>query len=143
MGFNCVRLTWTLFLIIDHWYHSQLDNRFNNLTSSNPSPESKPTIFQSSVFLSSKLISYDRFSNILDGNSFFGHKYFNPDLWIIGLTRMATLFNGATNVVSMNLRNESRGLKQNVNDWCKYTQKGAKAVRRQTRRTCHSSRINK
>ncbi|KAK8576199.1 hypothetical protein V6N13_090676 [Hibiscus sabdariffa] len=81
--------------------------------------------------------------SILDGNSFFGHKYFNPDLWIIGLTRMATLFNGATNVVSMNLRNESRGLKQNVNDWCKYTQKGAKAVRRQTRRTCHSSRINK
>lgn len=52
-----------------------------------------------------------------DGNGFFGDPYFNPDDWITGLTRMATLFNGVTNVVGMSLRNELRGPKQNVNDW--------------------------
>ena len=55
-----------------------------------------------------------------DGNGFFGDQYFNPDLWIKGLTRMATLFNGVTNVVGMSLRNELRGPKQNVNDWYRY-----------------------
>lgn len=55
-----------------------------------------------------------------DGNGFFGDIYFDPDLWIKGLTHMATLFNGVTNVVGMSLRNELRGAKQNVNDWYKY-----------------------
>ncbi|XP_039034025.1 glycosyl hydrolase 5 family protein-like [Hibiscus syriacus] len=64
----------------------------------------------------------------LDDNGFFGDKYFNPDQWITGLTRMATLFNGVTNVVGMSLRNELRGPRQNVNDWYKYIQKGAEAV---------------
>ncbi|XVF43864.1 hypothetical protein PTKIN_Ptkin02bG0074500 [Pterospermum kingtungense] len=63
-----------------------------------------------------------------DGNGFFGDLYFNPDVWITGLTRMATLFNGVTNVVGMSLRNELRGPKQNVNDWYRYMQKGAEAV---------------
>ncbi|KAK8501564.1 hypothetical protein V6N12_057895 [Hibiscus sabdariffa] len=64
----------------------------------------------------------------LDDNGFFGDKYFDPDLWITGLTRMATLFNGVTNVVGMSLRNEPRGPKQNVNDWYKYMPKAAEAV---------------
>ncbi|XWS63750.1 hypothetical protein CRYUN_Cryun06bG0128600 [Craigia yunnanensis] len=63
-----------------------------------------------------------------DGNGFFGDPYLNPDLWITGLTRMATLFSGVTNVVGMSLRNELRGPKQNVNDWYRYMQKGAEAV---------------
>ena len=55
-----------------------------------------------------------------DNNGFFGDQYFNPDLWIKGLTLMATLFNGVNNVVGMSLRNELRGPKQNVNDWYRY-----------------------
>ncbi|CAL5438425.1 unnamed protein product [Camellia sinensis] len=63
-----------------------------------------------------------------DDSRFFGDQYFNPDLWIKGLTMMATLFKGTTNVVGMSLRNELRGPKQNVNDWYKYMQKGAEVV---------------
>lgn len=55
-----------------------------------------------------------------DGNGFFGDQYFDPELWIKGLTRMATLFNGVTNVIGMSLRNELRGPKQNVKDWYRY-----------------------
>jgi hypothetical protein len=55
-----------------------------------------------------------------DGNGFFGDQYFDPDLWLMGLTKMATLFNGLTNVVGMSLRNELRGPKQNLNDWYRY-----------------------
>jgi hypothetical protein len=55
-----------------------------------------------------------------DGNGFFGDLYFNPDLWIQGLARMATLFNGVPNVVGMSLRNELRGPRQNVKDWYRY-----------------------
>ena len=54
-----------------------------------------------------------------DGNGFFGDQYFDPDLWIKGLTKMATLFKGVTNVVAMSLRNELRGPRQNANDWFK------------------------
>ncbi|KAG5090270.1 hypothetical protein JHK82_049048 [Glycine max] len=63
-----------------------------------------------------------------DGNGFFGDQYFDPDLWIKGLTKMATLFKGVTNVVAMSLRNELRGPRQNANDWFKYMPKGAEAV---------------
>lgn len=55
-----------------------------------------------------------------DGNGFFGDKYFDPDVWIQGLTKMATMFNGTSNVVGMSLRNELRGPKQNVDDWYRY-----------------------
>ena len=52
-----------------------------------------------------------------DGNGFFGNQYFDPDLLMKGLTRMATIFNGVTKVVGMSLRNELQGSGQNVNDW--------------------------
>lgn len=55
-----------------------------------------------------------------DGNGFFGDKYFNPDLWIKGLTMMATMFKGVANVVGMSLRNELRGPRQNAPDWYWY-----------------------
>lgn len=54
-----------------------------------------------------------------DGNGFFGDTYFDPDVWVEGLTRMATMFAGAPNVVGMSLRNELRGPRQNTNDWYK------------------------
>ena len=56
---------------------------------------------------------------ISDGNGFFGDKYFDPEQWVEGLTRMATLFKGDRNVVGMSLRNELRGPSQNEDDWYK------------------------
>lgn len=52
-----------------------------------------------------------------DGNGFFGDKYFDPNVWISGLTKMAAMFRGSSNVIGMSLRNELRGPKQNVNAW--------------------------
>ena len=43
-----------------------------------------------------------------DGNGFFGDIYFNPDLWIKGLTQMATLFKGVANVVGMSFEAKDR-----------------------------------
>ncbi|KAL6650911.1 hypothetical protein ACP70R_009836 [Stipagrostis hirtigluma subsp. patula] len=63
-----------------------------------------------------------------DGNGFFGDAYFDPDVWVDGLTRMATMFAGVPAVVGMSLRNELRGPRQNANDWYKYMQRGAEAV---------------
>ncbi|KAE8690833.1 Cytochrome P450 86A2 [Hibiscus syriacus] len=115
MGFNCVRYTWPVYLVtMTRWQRSPLDNHFNDSASLSSSPESKPTTLRSSMFPSSKLSSKPGWCcNNLDDNGFFGDKYFNPDQWITGLTRMATLFNGVTNVVGMSLRNELRGPKQN------------------------------
>lgn len=56
-----------------------------------------------------------------DGNGFFGDQHFNPDMWLQGLTSMATIFNGVPNVIGMSLRNELRGSRQNVNDWYRYS----------------------
>lgn len=52
-----------------------------------------------------------------DDSGFFGDRYLNPDLWLNGLTKMATIFNTTTNVVAMSLRNELRGPKENVTAW--------------------------
>jgi hypothetical protein len=54
-----------------------------------------------------------------DGNGFFGDALFDPDVWVDGLTKMATMFAGVPNVVGMSLRNELRGPRQNANDWYK------------------------
>ena len=40
----------------------------------------------------------------------------NPDLWVKGLTQLATMFSRVPNVVGMRLRNELR----NVKDWYRY-----------------------
>lgn len=55
-----------------------------------------------------------------DGNGFFGDEYFDPDLWVQGLTKVATIFKSTNNVVGMSLRNELRGLLQNADDWYRY-----------------------
>lgn len=55
-----------------------------------------------------------------DSNGFFGDTFFEPGTWIAGLTKIATLFKDASNVVGMSLRNELRGPRQNVDDWFKY-----------------------
>ncbi len=54
-----------------------------------------------------------------DGNGFFGDAYFDPDVWVDGLTKMATMFAAVPSVVAMSLRNELRGPRQNSADWYK------------------------
>ncbi|KAK8522530.1 hypothetical protein V6N13_115497 [Hibiscus sabdariffa] len=149
-GFNCVRFTWPLFLITNDSLASltvrQLFQRLGlvesiaGIQANNPSIIDVPLIKAYQTVVSSLgennlMVILDNHISTpgwccsnFDGNGFFGDKYFNPDLWITGLTRMAALFNGVTNVVGMSLRNELRGPKQNVNDWYKYMQKGAEAV---------------
>ncbi|KAE8698959.1 Cytochrome P450 86A2 [Hibiscus syriacus] len=150
MGFNCIRYTWPVYLLTNDSLASLTVRQsfqqfgFIDVQANNPSIIDVPLI---------KAYQVDRFSigsnlgkhnlmvildnhiskpgwccSNLDDNGFFGDKYFNPDQWITGLTRMATLFNGVTNVVGMSLRNELRGPRQNVNDWYKYMQNGAEAV---------------
>ncbi|KAB2036234.1 hypothetical protein ES319_D04G210200v1 [Gossypium barbadense] len=150
MGFNCVRLTWPLYLVTNDSLSSLTVRRsFQNLglmepiagiQANNPSVIDVSLIqaFQAvvsslgknnvMVILDNHLSKPEWCCGYFDGDGFFGDPYFNPDLWVTGLTRMATLFNGVTNVVGMSLRNELRGPKQNINDWYRYMQKGAEAV---------------
>ncbi|XP_039041062.1 glycosyl hydrolase 5 family protein-like [Hibiscus syriacus] len=150
MGFNCVRFTWPLYLVTNDSLASltvrQSFQRLGLLESISGIQANNPSIINvtlikayqavvSSLGENNVMVILDNHISTpgwccsnFDGNGFFGDIYFNPDLWITGLTRMATLFNFVTNVVGMSLRNELRGQKQNVNDWYKYMQKGAEAV---------------
>ncbi|CAJ1979106.1 unnamed protein product [Sphenostylis stenocarpa] len=151
MGFNCVRLTWPLFLLTNDSLASlTVRNSFQNLgllqsihavQAINPSIIDLPLIkaYQQEVvkslgendvmvILDNHLSQPGWCCSNMDGNGFFGDEYFDPDLWIKGLTKMATIFKGVPNVVGMSLRNELRGPKQNVNQWYSYMPKGAEAV---------------
>ncbi|KAL8497453.1 hypothetical protein ACS0TY_020956 [Phlomoides rotata] len=150
LGFNCVRLTWPLFLFSNDSLASlTVRQSFKNLglfdsiagfQINNPSIIDLSLInaYQAVVASLAKknvMIILDNHTSKpgwccsnFDGNGFFGDVYFNPDVWIKGLTRVATTFSDTKNVVAMSLRNELRGSKQNVNDWYRYMQKGAEAV---------------
>ncbi|XP_006483983.1 glycosyl hydrolase 5 family protein [Citrus sinensis] len=150
MGFNCVRLTWPLYLATNDSLASLtvrqsfqklgLLEAIGGIQSNNPSIVDLPLIkaFQAvvaslgnnnvMVILDNHISKPGWCCSNSDGNGFFGDQYFNPDLWIKGLTKMATIFNGVRNVVGMSLRNELRGPKQNVKDWYRYMQLGAEAV---------------
>ncbi|OMO81585.1 hypothetical protein COLO4_23500 [Corchorus olitorius] len=149
-GFNCVRLTWPLFLITNDSLGSLtvrqsfqklgLQESIAGIQTNNPSIIDVSVIkaFQAvvaslgennvMVILDNHISKPGWCCSNFDDNGFFGDKFFSPDLWITGLTKMATLFNGVTNVVGMSLRNELRGSRQNQNDWYRYMQKGAEAV---------------
>ncbi|KAK4256639.1 hypothetical protein QN277_006339 [Acacia crassicarpa] len=150
MGFNCVRLTWPLYLVTNESLASLTVRRsFQNLglldaiagvEAKNPDIIDLPLIkaFQAVVKNlgdNGVMVILDNHSteprwccSSADGNGFFGDEHFDPDLWVEGLTKMATLFRGVPHVVAMSLRNELRGPRQNVPDWFKYMQKGAEAV---------------
>ncbi|KEH20742.1 putative cellulase [Medicago truncatula] len=150
MGFNCVRLTWPILLLTNDTLSSlTVRQSFQNLgllqsvaafQSNNPSIIDVSLIqaFQAvvkslgdndvMVILDNHITQPGWCCSNSDGNGFFGDQYFDPNLWIQGLTKMATLFNGVSNVVGMSLRNELRGPKQNVNDWYRYMVQGAEAV---------------
>ncbi|RDX66504.1 hypothetical protein CR513_54721, partial [Mucuna pruriens] len=131
MGFNCVRLTWPIFLVTNDSLASlTVRQSFNNLglvqaifgvQTNNPFIIDLPLIkaYQAvvkglgdngrMVILDNHVSKPQWCCNNNDGNGFFGDPYFDPDLWITGLTKMATIFKGVSNVVGMSLRNELRG----------------------------------
>ncbi|XP_024993411.1 uncharacterized protein LOC112527181 [Cynara cardunculus var. scolymus] len=150
MGFNCVRLTYPLFLFTNDSFASVtvrqslrklgLIESIAGFQSNNPSIIDLPLLqaFQEVVssldrnnimmILDNQISTPGWCCSDFDGNGFFGDPYFNPDVWLKGLTKVATMFNGSTNVVGMSLRNELRGPRQNVSVWYRYMQKGAEAV---------------
>nr|XP_004239150.1 glycosyl hydrolase 5 family protein [Solanum lycopersicum] len=150
MGFNCVRLTWPLYLFTNDSLSSiSVRQSFKNLglfSSILGLQANNPSIVDLSVLDAYKAVVASLAKNNVmiildnhiskpgwccsrfDGNGFFGDEYFDPHLWIQGLTKVATTFKATTNVVGMSLRNELRGPLQNVDDWYRYMQKGAEAV---------------
>ncbi|XP_002284895.1 glycosyl hydrolase 5 family protein [Vitis vinifera] len=145
LGFNCVRLTLPLFLATDQSLASltviQSFQRLGLLESlagfqaNNPSMLDLPLTSAYQAVVSN--LADNNMMVILDShfsepsfhdNGVFGDQHFNPDLWVKGLTRIATMFSGVPNVVGMSLRNELRCPNQNVKDWYRYMQKGAEAV---------------
>ncbi|XP_027151665.1 glycosyl hydrolase 5 family protein [Coffea eugenioides] len=150
MGFNCVRLTWPLFLFTNDTLASlsvrQSFQKLGLTESIAGFQANNPSIIDLSLINAYQAVVASLASNNVmiildnhiskpgwccsnfDGNGFFGDRYFNPDLWIKGLTEVAAMFCGINNVVGISLRNELRGPKQNVNDWYRYMQKGAEAV---------------
>ncbi|XP_074309984.1 glycosyl hydrolase 5 family protein-like [Silene latifolia] len=152
MGFNCVRLTWPIYLVTNDslasltvrqsFLNFGLTNDILGIQANNPSflDLSLIKVFQAvvtslsdnkvMVILDNHLTKPGWCCSRTDGNGFFGDKYFEPNFWIHGLRKMATLFKDNPNVIGMSLRNELRGPRQNVNDWYRYMQKGAEAVHR-------------
>lgn len=150
MGFNCVRLTWPTFMVTNASYSSltvaQSFQRLNLTESLAAIRVNNPGIVDLKLIDAFKaVVSSLGENNIMvildnhvskpgwccgnnDGNGFFGDAYFDPAVWVDGLTKMATMFAGVPNVVGMSLRNELRGPGQNTNDWYKYMQRGAEAV---------------
>ncbi|KAL2903447.1 Glycosyl hydrolase 5 family protein [Bienertia sinuspersici] len=150
MGFNCVRLTWPLYLatnsslaslsVRQSFHNAGLLDSFSELQANNPSIVDLSLInaFKAvvaslaknkvMVILDNHLSKPGWCCSFSDGEGFFGDEYFNPELWINGLTKMATLFKDNPIVVGMSLRNELRGPKQNAGDWYRYMQRAAKSV---------------
>ncbi|CAI9113120.1 OLC1v1013662C1 [Oldenlandia corymbosa var. corymbosa] len=154
LGFNCVRLTWPLSLITnynslgisdqftvrDSFLKAGLSPYIAGIQVNNPSILDLSLInaFQAVVTSLSNhkvMIILDNHTSKpgwccggSDGDGFFGDQYFNPDLWIKGLTTMATMFKDDKYLIGISLRNELRGPKENVDDWYRYMKKGAEAV---------------
>ncbi|KAI4340674.1 hypothetical protein MLD38_025484 [Melastoma candidum] len=150
MGFNCVRFTWALYMatndtlgaltVRQSFRNLGLDDYIAGIQSNNPSIVDVPVLEAFKIVLASLrrngvMVILDNHISTPgwccsrgDGNGFFGDKYFDPDLWLRGLHRMATLAIAFDNVVGMSLRNELRGPRENVEDWYKYMERGAETV---------------
>nr|XP_043640072.1 glycosyl hydrolase 5 family protein-like [Erigeron canadensis] len=150
MGFNCVRLTYPLYLFTNETLGSMtvrqsmlvlgLSGSITGVQVNNPSIIDLSLInaFQEVVsnlnknnvmiILDNHLSKPGWCCNDNDGNGFFGDLYFDAEVWIKGVTRVATMFRSYTNVVGLSLRNELRGRRQDVKTWYKYMQKCAESV---------------
>ncbi|KMZ71266.1 hypothetical protein ZOSMA_184G00180 [Zostera marina] len=149
-GFNCVRFTWPTDLATNNTLASLTVRRnFESLglyhaipgiAANNPDLIDLPIIEAYErvvasmdengvmVILDNHLTKPGWCCDRTDGNGFFGDRYFDPEIWIEGLVKMATLFRPYKNVVGMSLRNELRGPNQTTGSWFKYMPRGAEAV---------------
>ncbi|WOL04167.1 hypothetical protein Cni_G12888 [Canna indica] len=150
MGFNCVRLTWPLYLLTNSSFGSLTVRQSLELLGLAESAAgirvNNPWLLDLTLVQAFQAVVFNLASNNLmvildnqlskpgwccskyDGNGFFGDKFFDPDEWLKGLETMATMFNGFSSVVGMSLRNELRGPKQNVTLWYRYMERGAEVV---------------
>ncbi|KAJ3675307.1 hypothetical protein LUZ60_004349 [Juncus effusus] len=149
-GFNCVRLTWAVYMVTNDSFESitlresleriGLNEVVAEVKINNPDLLDLTLIqvFQEVVaalarnnlmiILDNQLSKPGWCCSKHDGNGFFGDIYFDTDEWLRGLKTMAIMFNNTPNVVGMSLRNELRGPKQNFTLWYRYMQEGAEAV---------------
>ncbi|KAM7265999.1 hypothetical protein ACFE04_003682 [Oxalis oulophora] len=152
MGFNCVRFTWPTYLVTNDTLSNvtvrqsfeRLGDKMNGsivgIAALNPSLIDLPLIeafkaVLASLQKSNVMIILDNHitvpgwcCSLHDGNGFFGDKFFDPNVWVQGLTKMATLSKNFSNVVGMSLRNELRGDRQDVSVWFREMQRGAEAI---------------
>ncbi|KAF9603082.1 hypothetical protein IFM89_033807 [Coptis chinensis] len=149
-GFNCVRFTWPVALptndslastTVEKWFKTLgLDESIAGIQVHNPSflnltlIQAFRTVIANlgdnnvMVILDNHISKPGWCCSNTDGNGFFGDQYFDPQLWLKGLTKMATMFKDTEQVVGMSLRNELRGPNQNKTVWYRYMQEGAETV---------------
>ncbi|KAK7292629.1 hypothetical protein RJT34_15480 [Clitoria ternatea] len=149
--FNCVRLTYAIYMWTRYGHGNLLDS-FDNLDAPevvngiakhNPSMLSMTHIqvFEAvvnelgaqnvKVLLDNHVSEPKWCCNDDDENGFFHDRHFDPQEWLQGLTLAAKHFNGNHAVVAMSLRNELHGPRQNENDWYRYMSKGALAIHKE------------
>ncbi|XP_050205745.1 glycosyl hydrolase 5 family protein-like [Mercurialis annua] len=63
-----------------------------------------------------------------DGNGFVGDVDFDAEEWLQGLSMVAELFKGRSQVIAISTRNEMRGPHQNVEDWYKYIKQAGSII---------------
>ncbi|KAL9678818.1 hypothetical protein QQ045_016669 [Rhodiola kirilowii] len=151
LGFNCVRLTWAIFMYTrpEEYSNLTLSQAFDiqNLTDAkaqimkyNPSlVDLKVGDVHEAVINSlgkkSVMVVYDNHisrptwcCSTKDGNGFFNDRDFSPQEWLTGLSLVATRYKNNPTVVAMSMRNELRGPRENVADWFNYTHQGATTI---------------
>lgn len=150
LGFNCVRLTWAIFMVTDPTLSNltvaqtfaslNLSSAAAGVATHNPellglshieAYQHVVTALQNAgvmVILDNHVSKPQWCCSLTDGNGFFGDQYFDPEAWIQGLKTMASRFKDCPNVVAMSLRNELRGPRANPADWYKYMEQGASAI---------------
>ncbi|KAJ1392616.1 Ricin B-like lectin [Sesbania bispinosa] len=146
--FNCVRLTYAIYMWTRNGHHI-VDDTFKTLDV----PEVVDGIAKNnpSILKMTHIQAFEAVLNELgaqnvkvlldnhvsepkwcchddDENGFFHDRHFDPQEWVHGLTLAAKHFAGNQVVVAMSLRNELHGPRQNQNDWYRYMSQGALAI---------------
>ncbi|CAJ1947463.1 unnamed protein product [Sphenostylis stenocarpa] len=142
--FNCVRLTYAIYMWT-RYVHDNVNATFTSLdvpgvvqgiAKNNPFVLSMThvQVFDSvvrelgiqnvKVLLENHVSESKWCCNDDDENGFFHDRHFNPQEWVYGLTLAAKHFNG-NHVVSMSLRNELHGPRQNLYDRYRYMSKAS------------------
>ncbi|KAI1385602.1 glycoside hydrolase [Hypoxylon trugodes] len=167
LGMNAVRLTYATEMIDQYYDNGQTDipiqkalsdalgqdggsSVYNKIITKNPSFNSNTTrlqVFNAVAAECAKQEIYVHLDNHisqsgwccspLDGNAWWGDKFFDVGNWTRGLSFMATHGKSWTNFMSMSLRNELRSPLSNFTfaaetynweDWYKYIRQGADAI---------------